>query len=203
MTQTGKQASRQAECSAHPAHARCSPRQGAVPPTLGSAWLVFDSCAHCGPQVLEAICGPQGLSNADVTLRTRSCYFLTKLVKAMKEGVVPYVDVIVPGVQGRRGGGRGGGVEVTVSVALCNIVRVFLFFGCLSCFFIFLNQSRHQPAPLPLFAAAATRPGGKVKSCLLCLCRRGFRVRVGCCTLVGDALFLFKARAVPSGFEWM
>lgn len=60
------------------------------------------------------ICGRQGLSNPDVTLRTRSCYFLTKLVKAMREGVVQYVDVIVPGVQGeywgwglgRRGGGH-------------------------------------------------------------------------------------------------
>lgn len=51
-------------------------------------------------QILEAICGPQGLSHPDITLRTRSCFFLTKLVKAMREGVVPYVDVIVPGVQG-------------------------------------------------------------------------------------------------------
>ena len=53
-----------------------------------------------GAQILEVICGPQGLSNPDVTLRTRSCYFLTKLVKAMKDGVVPYIDAIVPGVQG-------------------------------------------------------------------------------------------------------
>lgn len=76
---------------------------GAVPPTLtlGLAFF-FYSCTEL--QVLEAICGAQGLSNADVTLRTRSCYFLTKLVKAMKEGVVPYVDVIVPGVQGKRRG---------------------------------------------------------------------------------------------------
>lgn len=53
-------------------------------------------------QILAAICGTQGLSNPDVTLRTRSCYFLTKLVKAMRDGVVQYVDVIVPGVQGEQ-----------------------------------------------------------------------------------------------------
>lgn len=66
-------------------------------------------------QILAAICGTQGLSNSDLTLRTRSCYFLTKLVKAMREGVVQYVDVIVPGVQGEErkpGGGsvKGGGL---------------------------------------------------------------------------------------------
>lgn len=49
---------------------------------------------------MGAICGPQGLSNPDMTLRTRSCYFLTKLVKALREGVTTFVDVIVPGVQG-------------------------------------------------------------------------------------------------------
>lgn len=38
-----------------------------------------------------------------MTLRTRSCYFLTKLVKALREGVVQYLDVIVPGVQGTVG----------------------------------------------------------------------------------------------------
>ncbi|CAM9754219.1 unnamed protein product, partial [Ectocarpus sp. 13 AM-2016] len=67
--------------------------------TVRYSKMLADGPPHLIPKVLEAICGPQGLSNADVTLRTRSCYFLTKLVKAMKEGVVPYVDVIVPGVQ--------------------------------------------------------------------------------------------------------
>ncbi|CAN0329594.1 unnamed protein product, partial [Ectocarpus sp. 4 AP-2014] len=67
--------------------------------TVRYSKMLADGPPHLIPKVLEAICGPQGLSNADVTLRTRSCYFLTKLVKAMKEGVVPYVEVIVPGVQ--------------------------------------------------------------------------------------------------------
>lgn len=62
-------------------------------------------------QILAAICGTQGLSNSDLTLRTRSCYFLTKLVKAMREGVVQYVDVIVPGVQGEERKPGGGSVE--------------------------------------------------------------------------------------------
>lgn len=70
-----------------------------MPPDV-VAPLPSPSFAWPKAQILEAICGPQGLSNADVTLRTRSCYFLTKLVKAMREGIVQYVDVIVPGVQG-------------------------------------------------------------------------------------------------------
>ncbi|CAM9694586.1 unnamed protein product, partial [Hapterophycus canaliculatus] len=71
---------------------------------------------HCFPklaQILEAICGPQGLSNPDITLRTRSCFFLTKLVKAMREGVVPYVDVIVAGVQALLDSPRGNGLDLS------------------------------------------------------------------------------------------
>ncbi|CAM9258508.1 unnamed protein product [Laminaria digitata] len=80
--------------------------------TVRYSKMLADGPPHLVPKILEVICGPQGLSNPDVTLRTRSCYFLTKLVKAMKDGVVPYIDAIVPGVQALLGS-RGSGLDLS------------------------------------------------------------------------------------------
>ncbi|CAN0031174.1 unnamed protein product, partial [Ectocarpus sp. 8 AP-2014] len=99
--------------------------------TVRYSKMLADGPPHLIPKVLEAICGPQGLSNADVTLRTRSCYFLTKLVKAMKEGVVPYVDVIVPGVQALLDSPQGNPMDLSDEAKL-NLISRHAAFACVT-----------------------------------------------------------------------
>ncbi|CAM9895823.1 unnamed protein product, partial [Choristocarpus tenellus] len=67
--------------------------------TVRYSKILSSGPAHLVPKVMEAICGSQGLGNPNPMLCSRSCYFLTKLVKALKEDAVNYVSVIVPGVQ--------------------------------------------------------------------------------------------------------
>ncbi|CAN0054713.1 unnamed protein product, partial [Phaeothamnion confervicola] len=49
--------------------------------------------------VMDALCGPRGLLHPNRQLRTRCCYFLTKLTRQLGTEMRDYVDTAVPGIQ--------------------------------------------------------------------------------------------------------
>jgi len=52
------------------------------------------------PSILAAISGTSGIQHSHARVRSRSCYLLLKLVKAMKNLMMPYVATAVEGIQG-------------------------------------------------------------------------------------------------------
>ena len=50
---------------------------------------------------LVAMTGEKGLQHPHSRVRSRSCYFLLKLVKTMKNVMRPYVETVIGGIQGR------------------------------------------------------------------------------------------------------
>lgn len=51
------------------------------------------------PSILAAISGTSGIQHSHPRVRSRSCYLLLKLVKAMKTLMMPYVATAVGGIQ--------------------------------------------------------------------------------------------------------
>jgi exportin-T len=61
---------------------------------------IFHSHLEILPYILESISGTRGLQNEHPRVRSRSCYLLLKLVKALGSQLRPYVETAIRGIQG-------------------------------------------------------------------------------------------------------
>lgn len=61
---------------------------------------IFASHLKILPKILESISGSRGLQNDHPRVRSRSCYLLLKLVKALGPLLRPYVETAIRGIQG-------------------------------------------------------------------------------------------------------
>lgn len=61
---------------------------------------IFHSHLEILPGILESMSGSRGLQNEHPRVRSRSCYLLLKLVKALGPLLRPYVETAIRGIQG-------------------------------------------------------------------------------------------------------
>ena len=61
---------------------------------------IFEKQPDLLPHILEALSGVRGIQHEHVRVRSRSCYLLLKLVKALVKIMSPYVETAVTGIHG-------------------------------------------------------------------------------------------------------
>jgi exportin-T len=61
---------------------------------------IFEKQRDLLPRILEALSGVRGIQHEHVRVRSRSCYLLLKLVKALVKIMSPYVETAVTGIHG-------------------------------------------------------------------------------------------------------